>query len=260
MTKTIAVHSYRGGTGKTLVAVNLAGIFVSKGRNVCLMDLDFRAPSLYSVFNLGRQPFYLNDFFDGACGFKDVLVDVTQRYAVKGRFLVAPADPDMEAIQKYTLKDRRWEMGVLRRLLSLKSSFFEDAGVDYVLLDTSPGIQYSSINAIVGSDLTIIVTSLDKSDLEGTRKMLSQFIDVFEKKALILANKVVGGNPCQLQSLDRNKLVDELTTSLGVRVLEAVPCYCDVMGSGGRMIFALEKPEHPFAVVLTSVSEVLERF
>jgi len=129
-----------------------------------------------------------------------------------------------------------------------------------VLLDTSPGIQYSSINAIVGSDLTIIVTSLDKSDLEGTRKMLSQFIDVFEKKALILANKVVGGNPCQLQSLDRNKLVDELTTSLGVRILEAIPCYCDVMGSGGRMIFALEKPEHPFAVVLTSVSEVLERF
>jgi len=71
---------------------------------------------------------------------------------------------------------------------------------------------------------------------------------------------VVGGNLGQLQSVVKNKFVSELSASFSARVLEAIPCYCDVMGSGGRMIFALERPEHPFAVVLTSVSEVLERF
>ncbi|MFQ6130262.1 MAG: ParA family protein, partial [Candidatus Hadarchaeaceae archaeon] len=42
----IAVHSYKGGTGKTLVSMNLASIFSRQGKNVCLVDLDLRAPSL----------------------------------------------------------------------------------------------------------------------------------------------------------------------------------------------------------------------
>jgi len=46
----ITVHSYKGGTGKTLISANLAMIFASRGKNVCLLDLDFRAPSLFSPF------------------------------------------------------------------------------------------------------------------------------------------------------------------------------------------------------------------
>ncbi|GAI06894.1 unnamed protein product, partial [marine sediment metagenome] len=46
----LAVHSYKGGTGKTLVSMNLASIFASQGKNVCLVDLDLRAPSLDATF------------------------------------------------------------------------------------------------------------------------------------------------------------------------------------------------------------------
>ena len=49
MSKIIAVHSYKGGTGKTLLSVNLAATFAKLGKKVALFDLDFRAPSLFSI-------------------------------------------------------------------------------------------------------------------------------------------------------------------------------------------------------------------
>jgi len=49
----ITVHSYKGGTGKTLLSVNLAAMFADRGKKTCLLDLDFRAPSLCVIFKAG---------------------------------------------------------------------------------------------------------------------------------------------------------------------------------------------------------------
>ena len=49
--KVIALHSSRGGTGKTTIATNLAVDYAREGMNVALLDLDFRAPSLFGVFS-----------------------------------------------------------------------------------------------------------------------------------------------------------------------------------------------------------------
>src|SRR5665648_162766 len=52
MNKTISIHSYKGGTGKTTISANLAYAFAKKGINVCIIDLDFKAPSLHTIFNI----------------------------------------------------------------------------------------------------------------------------------------------------------------------------------------------------------------
>ena len=49
--RVISIHSSRGGTGKTVIATNLAAIYANKGLNVALLDLDFRAPTLAAVFS-----------------------------------------------------------------------------------------------------------------------------------------------------------------------------------------------------------------
>ena len=55
MVKVICIHSSRGGTGKTLIALNIAATYASMGKSVALLDLDFRAPSLYTVFEAARR-------------------------------------------------------------------------------------------------------------------------------------------------------------------------------------------------------------
>lgn len=52
MTKSIAFHSYKGGTGKTTISANFAASLAKKGYRVCLLDLDVYAPSLHSYFDI----------------------------------------------------------------------------------------------------------------------------------------------------------------------------------------------------------------
>jgi chromosome partitioning protein len=52
MTKCIAFHSYKGGTGKTTISANFSALLAKKGYNVYLLDLDVYAPSLGSYFDI----------------------------------------------------------------------------------------------------------------------------------------------------------------------------------------------------------------
>ncbi|NIU85189.1 MAG: AAA family ATPase, partial [Candidatus Thorarchaeota archaeon] len=182
MGKIIAVHSYKGGTGKTLVSINLAATLANFGRKVFLMDLDFRAPSLATFFGFGKVEASLNDYLNGTCKIDRVLLDLSDRVSERGEFWVGLADPSTEAIREMSAKDRKWEMRALGRLLALRDSLLDDWGFDYLIFDTSPGLQYSSINAIVTADLVIVASTFDRSDIDGTRRMLHELYDLFEKK------------------------------------------------------------------------------
>jgi len=61
LSKCIAFHSYKGGTGKTTLAANLAALLAKNGNRVFLLDLDFYAPSLQSYFEAQPKK-WINDF------------------------------------------------------------------------------------------------------------------------------------------------------------------------------------------------------
>ncbi|MDW0183579.1 MAG: P-loop NTPase, partial [Nitrososphaeraceae archaeon] len=50
MTKCIALHSYKGGTGKSTISSNLSATLARKGLTAVLLDLDVYAPSLQDYF------------------------------------------------------------------------------------------------------------------------------------------------------------------------------------------------------------------
>src|SRR5919204_4516669 len=76
MASCIAFHSYKGGTGKTTIAANLAALLAKKGHRVFLLDLDVYAPSLHSYFD--KEPKrWINDFLNGTAEVGDVIMDLT---------------------------------------------------------------------------------------------------------------------------------------------------------------------------------------
>jgi MinD-like ATPase involved in chromosome partitioning or flagellar assembly len=258
MGKIVAFHSYKGGTGKTLLSVNLATIYANRGKKVCLFDLDFRAPSLQATFKTDDTEYWLNDYLNGVCDVKKVLTDLSQRSERKGELLVGLANPSTEAIREMSAKGRKWEMKALGRLLSLKDSLLNEMEFDYLIWDTSPGLQYSSINAIVSADVALVVTTIDASDIEGTQRMTHELYDLFEKKTGILMNKV----PAEIISSKTGKrnLRKQLETVHGFPILGIVPCFCDVLRAGGKYIFTEEKLEHPFTKIVGRIATKIERF
>jgi MinD-like ATPase involved in chromosome partitioning or flagellar assembly len=258
MGRIIALHSYKGGTGKTLLSINLATTYAKQGKDVCLLDLDFRAPSLHAAFRANNNEYWLNDYLNGTCEIKRVLIDLSHQRAGKGRFLVGFADPATEAIREMSAKDRKWEMRALGRLLSLKNSLINDMHLDYLILDTSPGLQYSSINAIVSADAALVVTSIDRSDVKGTRRMIQELYDLFDKKTGIVMNKV----PIEKLSSKKEKgnFLTQFNNLHTLPIIGAIPCFCDVLRAGGSYIFTEEKPEHPFTTALERIAAKIEKF
>jgi len=252
----ITFHSYKGGTGKTLLSVNLAISLANKGKKICLLDLDFRAPSLHAIFKTAKPEYWLNDYLSRTCKIDKVLTDCSSNYVTKGKMFVGLANPSTEAIQEMVSKDRKWEMKALGRLLSLKESLLKELHFDYVILDTSPGLQYNSINAVVSADIVLVVTIFDKSDVEGTQRMISELYELFKKKTGVILNKV------PIESLPsknpKRKQIDLETLQLPM--VGVIPCSCDILDAKGECFLAAEKPNHPFTKTLQKIATKIEHY
>ncbi|MGD0996482.1 MAG: MinD/ParA family protein [Candidatus Bathyarchaeia archaeon] len=254
MSKIIALHSYKGGTGKTLLSLNLAAALAKLGKKVCVFDLDFRAPSLFSILKAENVEYWLNDYLNNSCDAEKVLIDLSSKVPGNGKFFAGLANPATEAIRDMSAKDRKWEMRALGRLLALRETLLEDQKFDYLFLDTSPGLQYSSINAIVAADFVVVVTTGDRSDVDGTKRMLQELYNLFEKKTGLVLNKVLDSSATAKKAEMSNKI----KTVYHVPMLAIVPCFCEILRAEGNSIFIEDKPDHPFTKIITEMAKKIE--
>ncbi|WP_290899705.1 ParA family protein [Ferroglobus sp.] len=152
--KVLSLHSFKGGTGKTFIALNLAYLLSEKNK-VCIVDLDLVTLSLYSFFS---SEFYLNDLLYRNRDLEDCIVRVSENlHAIL-------ASPDVEDIRRELRKDDRMEMRTLERLMILKQKI-ED--FNYVILDTHPDLSYFSVNSLILSDVVFLVLRPDRMTWMG---------------------------------------------------------------------------------------------
>jgi chromosome partitioning protein len=146
MAKCIAFHSYKGGTGKTTVAANLAVLLARKGYHVCLIELDVYAPSLYTYFEKVPTK-WLNDYLWNNAEVDEVMMDLTptiianasdNNSSVKGKLYVVFCNPKNEEIYKLD----GGKMQLLHRFVLLREQIISNYNADYIIIDTSPGIRY----------------------------------------------------------------------------------------------------------------------
>jgi len=255
--KSIAIHSYKGGTGKSSIVANLAVAYAKQGSNVCLLDYDFRAPSLHVLFEVKPQH-WLNEFLEGDCKIEEATVDAAQKYGTKGKLMVGLANPSSDSMREMMSKDRRWEMKALHKTLSAKKTIFNDLNADYLFFDTGPGMYYSSINALASSDVVALVMKMDKFDVEGTRELIKGIYKALGRKTGILLNKI----PTQRISSEGGpegmaKLIED---TFELPVIGTIPCFCELMATGGRIIYTYEQPQHAFSQAILRIAKRLEQF
>jgi len=242
--KVITIHSFKGGTGKSLIATNLAVLYAVKGHSTCLVDMDFRAPTLHVAFDPQQVKYWFNDYLDGKCSEEEVLVELSEKLGLKAKFSVAFANPSPEAIREMMAKPPSWESHALRKLLDFTRKL-EKLGYEYCVIDTSPGYLYSSINALVAADVAIVISTTDDSDIEGTRRMLSELYRLLERRVSVVINKVVG---------DLEEVIKSLREKIGEEVAGAITCSCDITRRTRRVIYAIEEPNHPFIKELENIA------
>ena len=256
MGKTLAFHSYKGGTGKTSLVVNLGAIYAKQGLNVCMLDFDFRAPSLNVLFK-GRPEFWLNDYLEDKCGIIDTLVDQSDRFKLPGNLWVGFANPSLEALKDIMSKDRKWEVKALTKTLAGKKEILQEKEIDYLIYDTSPGAQYSSINALAGADLVSLVMKADEFDLEGTKELAKGVYEALGRKSGIVLNKI----PLEQVAAagGKEKFGRQIEDEIGLPLVGMIPCMCELMAFVGKSIYAIDKPDHTFTRSVNEIAESLKK-
>lgn len=244
MTFALAVHSSKGGTGKTSIAVNLAAAYAMEGKNVCLLDVDIRGPSLCSIFKPDTY-FWVNDMLSGDKGIKDAIHDVSKDYGTKGRFFVGYSNPDINEIRELARKDRNWQSNALKNLISGKKEL-RNRNVDIIIFDTSPGVEYESINAVAASDLVLIVHNSSISCHSCTEQLIKGIYSPLNKQCAIVDNM------CHENILDLSE-----NKRFGIDVIARIPCMCNVATRNGE-ILTLTDPGHVFSKAICDMKDRIE--
>ena len=259
--KVIAFHSYKGGTGKTTCIVNLAALYAKMGHKVCLIDFDVYAPSLSSYFDASPQ-YYIHDLLSGDVGLYDVLIDYTKQLGLKGEFHIAFSSPSKEDIHSLEIRyDDNFQLKALRKFLSVKKQLLEREEFDYIFIDTSPGIRYWSINALASADILFLLLKINKMDINGTKKMITEIYDALTRyglKTYLMLNKVPGASPITSYNPELFKQVqNEIEEYLELPIFHSIPCFCDIQFNIDEFLWAINKPDHPFSLKLKEIPDML---
>ena len=313
MANCIAFHSYKGGTGKTTIGANFAALLAKKGYRVFLLDLDVYAPSLQTYFNEKKPKKWINDFLFGNAEVDEILMDLTptldnygnsnfssfssssSKEKPNGKLIAGFSNSKREEIYKLESggKQENSKMQLLRKFILLREQLLSSHDADYIIIDTSPGIRYWSINALAVADILFLTLKMDELDIEGTKTIAQEIYSSFTRhgtKSYLLLNRVagyctphgmslknesmeeaaasrnsvtniqnVGSSTIQMpKEQDQSDIINMLSKEIKMDVISSIPCYCDIQFNKREYLTVLEYPHHPFAEKINSLIENLK--
>jgi chromosome partitioning protein len=285
----IAFHSYKGGTGKTTIACNFAALLARRGNRVGLLDLDIYAPSIQTYFEIEPKK-WLNNYLNSSADLDDVMIDgnrfvnedkLTSNLTnngedskVGGKLWLGFSNPRSEEILQLETTGTSTAREVLKKLILLKERLLTELRLDYLIIDTSPGIRTWSINALAISDVLLLTLKSGDIDSKGTKRLVDDIYSTFAKhgsRTFLLYNRVAGfckppkdflkgdsspktlvGNSAALVGGDLvqhkfNIAEPKLSVELGIKAISSIPCFCDIQFSEREFLTVLNYPDHPFA-------------
>lgn len=161
MTLVLSIINFKGGVGKTTTAINLASCLTAQGKKVLVIDLDAQG-------NVGMG-IGIDVYQEGLPTIGDVLgtgsVQIEQCIIKNKYFDVIPNN-----LYTYLKVNKRASYDILSDVLEgIKKKY------DFILIDTPPSIEFYTCNAILASDMMLIVTDYSKYSVEGIRVLMSVF-------------------------------------------------------------------------------------
>lgn len=252
MAKIVSVHSYRGGTGKSNLTANIAAAIAAEGKRVGIIDTDIQSPGIHILFGLDENSirYTLNDYLWGRCTVEAAAYDLTKVLASskaddQARLYLIPSSIKTGEIVQILREG--YDVELLNKGFH---NLTEQLKLDYLLIDTHPGLNEETLLSITISDCLLLLLRPDRQDFQGT----AVTVDVARKleipQMLLVINKV-------LPTLDLSLLREQVETTYQAPVAGMLPLSVDVIQMASSDIFVLRHPEHPFSQEIHTIAEQL---
>jgi MinD-like ATPase involved in chromosome partitioning or flagellar assembly len=260
MAKIVAVHSYRGGTGKSHITANLAALVARRGGRVGVVDTDVQSPGIHVLFGFdaANAERSINDYLWGRCGIQDVAHDVTAALCED-----APGSSGIDAEAALYLAPASIRSGDIARILregydvDLLSDGLDELvrqlELDYLFVDTHPGLHEQTLSCIASADALVLVLRPDQQDYQGTAVAVEVARKLDVPAMWLVVNKV-------LPRLDGAAIRAQVARTYGTRVAGVLPVSEELMALGSVGLFGLRQPDHPWSRELGAVmGEIADR-
>lgn len=255
MAKIVSIHSFRGGTGKSNVTANLATSIARAGYRVGIVDTDIQSPGIHVPFGLDetKVKHTLNDYLWGRCAIEAATYDVSSIFTTRnnwfsnnrGKLFLIPSSIKTSEISRILREgyDARLLNDGFRHL----TQRFQ---LDYLFIDTHPGINEETLLCAIISDVLVVIMRPDKQDYQGTAVTIDIARKLEVPKMLLVVNKV-------LPSLNYEALRQQVQGTYKVPVAGILPVCEEMFHLGSSDIFCLRYPEHPWTKTVSAIAKQL---
>ena len=248
-TQVIAIHSGKGGVGKSTISANLAITLAKMGYKVGLLDADIHGPSIPKMFHTeGCRP--VSTPVNGRN-----LIEPIEQYGVKMLSIGFFVDPQQAVV---------WRGGMASNAIK---QLIQDANwgeLDYFLIDLPPGTSDIHLTLVQHLHLTgaIVVTTPQPVALVDARKGVDMFInEKINVPVLGLVENMAWFTPAELPNnryyifgKDGGK---QLAEELNIPLLGQVPLVQSIREGGDEGTPIALQDGHPASQMFESICQHL---
>jgi septum site-determining protein MinD len=236
LAKIISTHSFRGGTGKSNTTANLAVLTARLGYRVGMIDTDIQSPGIHVLFRMEQDKMQrsLNDYLWGKCRIEEAAYDVTERAignvaegAERPRLFLIPSSLKTGEIARILREGYD-----VARLNDGLQDLLKRLRLDYLFIDTHPGVNEETLLSIAVSDMLALIVRPDQQDLQGTAVAVELARKLEVPEMFIVINKTPAGTDpvalrAQIEALYKTSVAAVLPLSLEMARLASGDLFCN---------------------------------
>jgi septum site-determining protein MinD len=253
--RVITVHSYRRGTGKSIITANLAAQLVLDGARVGLAEVGRGAPSMQYVFGYAGSNKHtsLDQFLD------ETEPSTATFFHVGGH--TADGAPELRELAGRGLWLSPGQTDLRGRTITGESDLIRYYGAvirasaalhhDFLFLDAS-ALNYAADHALLAlaiADLALIVLQPDQQDFQGTATLTSLVDAIGTPGSCVVLNQV----PTRSSNFSERTLI----TTYDVEAAVVLPLAEDLLRFEESKLLSVRQPSHPWSVQIRALARRL---
>jgi MinD-like ATPase involved in chromosome partitioning or flagellar assembly len=255
MGKIVSIHSFRGGTGKSNTTANLAAQAALADKRVGVVDTDIQSPGIHVLFGLDETKMgkTLNDFLHNKCTIGEVAFSIGDKAAdSEGRARLAG-----KKLWLFPSSIRGKEISMIlregydvNRLNEGLQTLMKELQLDYLFIDTHPGLNEETLLSIAISDILLLILRPDNQDFQGTAVTVDIARSLDVPNLLLMVNKA-------LPKYDPADVRAQVEERFKAKVAGVLPLSFDLAENASRDLFSLRYPDHEWSRALRGVAETV---
>lgn len=255
MSKIVSIHSFRGGTGKSNLTANLSCNIAARGKRVGVIDTDIQSPGIHVLFRQSpsSMKLSLNDYLQGRCAIEDAAIDVSKTLAdanidIADRSQIYLIPSSIQAGEIARILNEGYDVGMLNDGIR---QVIERLELDYLFIDTHPGVNEETLLSIAISDNLLLVLRPDQQDFQGTSVTVELARQLNVANMHLVLNKM-------LTVMNPQAFSERAESIFQTTVAQVLPLSEELIQLGSDGVFSLIEPEHPYSRGVRALADLIQ--